>query len=147
MEDDAREEEILAIIQHEKDRSFWRCLNYSMGKSRGGSVRRVLVESPDQEGILMEHDTAESVQDAIFRNIHQKRFYLAENAPICSGVLQGQFGYNAVTRTAQQILQGTYNFPSDFDQATREICEECTRIRAIIPRDSMNTLITKEDWH
>jgi hypothetical protein len=31
-EDDAREKEILAIIQSEKDRSFWRRINYAMGK-------------------------------------------------------------------------------------------------------------------
>jgi len=146
MDDDSREREILAIIKREGDRSFWRRVNYSMGKARGGSVRRVLVESPDQEGVLTEYTTAEAVQDAIFSNIHQKRFYLAENAPICSGGLRRKFGYNAVTRTAQRILNGTYAYPPDFDQATREICEECAKIRAMIPQDSMNTIITKEDW-
>jgi hypothetical protein len=33
-EDEDREKEILAIIQREKDRSFWRRLNYVMGKPR-----------------------------------------------------------------------------------------------------------------
>jgi hypothetical protein len=58
MEDDRCKKEILAIIQREKDRSFWRRINYSMGKARGESVRRVLVESGDQEGILTEYTTA-----------------------------------------------------------------------------------------
>ena len=48
--DEQREKEILAIITREKDRSFWRRINYSMGKARGGSVRRILVESGDQVG-------------------------------------------------------------------------------------------------
>ncbi len=61
MEDNSREKEILAVIQREKDRSFWRWINYGMGKARGGSVRRVLVESAEQEGVLTEHTTAESV--------------------------------------------------------------------------------------
>jgi hypothetical protein len=73
-EDDNREKEILAIIQREKDRSFWRRLNYLMGKPRAGSVRRVLVENGYQEGTLTENTTQESVQQAIFDNIHQKRF-------------------------------------------------------------------------
>jgi hypothetical protein len=30
--------EILTIIQWEKDRSFWRRINYIMGKAQGGSV-------------------------------------------------------------------------------------------------------------
>ena len=89
-----------------------------MGKAKGGSVRRVLVESAEQEGILTEHNTAESIQEAIFTHIHRKRFHLAKNAPICSGGLCGQFKYNAVTKTAKQILDGTYIYPPDFDQAT-----------------------------
>jgi hypothetical protein len=100
MEDDLREKEILAIIQREKDRSFWRRINYGMGKARGGSVRKVLVESADQEGVLTEYTTAESVQEAIFTHIHRMHFFLAENAPICSGRLHGRFEYNAVTKTA-----------------------------------------------
>ncbi len=106
----------------------------------------MLVENSEQEGMLTEHTTAELVQEAIFLNIHHKRFFLAENAPICSGGLQGWFGYNAITMTAQAILAGTYVYPPDFDQATREICEECARIGVMIPRDSLNTLLTKEDW-
>jgi hypothetical protein len=54
--------------------------------------------------------TQESVQEAIFANIHQKRFFLAEAAPICMGGLRGKFGYNAITRTARAILNGTYKF-------------------------------------
>jgi hypothetical protein len=145
-EDDQREKEILAIIQREKDRSFWRRLNYVMGKPRGGSVRRVLLKDENQEGVLTENVTQDTVQAAIFANIHRKRFFLAEDAPICSGVLRGQFGYNAVTRTAKAILAGQYAYPPEFDQATREICKECARIHCMFPRDSVSTHVTKEDY-
>jgi hypothetical protein len=124
-EDDDREKEILAIIQRERDRSFWRRLNYVMGKPRAGSVQRVLVENKDQAGTLIENTTQESVQQAIFDNTHQKRFFLVEAVPICTVKLRGQFGYNAVTRTAKAILKGTYTYPEDFDQATKEIFQEC----------------------
>ena len=104
------------------------------------------MENGEQQGLLTEYTTVESVHEAIFSNIHCEQFFLAGNAPICTGGLRGWFGYNAVTRTAQAILAGTYVYPPDFDQATREICEECARIRVMIPRDSLNTLLTKEDW-
>jgi hypothetical protein len=104
--DDQRKKEILAIIQREKDRSFWRRLNYVMGRPRGGSVHRVLVEDEHQEEMLTKNITQETVQAAIFDNIHRKRLFLAEDAPICSGLLWGQFGYNAVTKTAKVILAG-----------------------------------------
>ncbi len=94
----------------------------------------------------MEYNTVEPVQEAIFSNIHCKQFFLAENAPICTGGLQGWFGYNAVTKIARVILAGTNVYPSDFDQATKEICEECARIWVSIPQDSLNTLPTKEEW-
>ncbi len=144
-DDSDKKREILAIIQREKDRSFWRRINYVMGKARSESVRRVLVEN-DVEGTLMEFTTKEAVEEAIFTNIHRKRFYLAETAPACNGRLRGLFGYNAATITAERILQGTYNYPDDFDQATREICKECAEIRLKIPKDSMNLTITSNDW-
>ncbi len=37
-EDSEREREILAIIQRERDRSFWQRVNYVMGKARSGLV-------------------------------------------------------------------------------------------------------------
>jgi hypothetical protein len=117
-----------------------------MGKPRGGSVRRVLTKDGDEEGTLSEHLTKESVMEAIFMNIHRKRFFLAEAAPICSGALCGQFGYNATSRTAKAILDGTYDSPPDFDEATKEILMECAMIREMIPINSLNTLITKEEW-
>jgi hypothetical protein len=117
-----------------------------MGKPRAGLVRRVLVENENQEGTLTESTTQESVQQAIFDNILQKRLFLAEAAPICTSKLRGQFGYNAVTRTAKAILDRTYVYPKFFDQARKEICLECAHIRSMIPKDSLNTTITKEEW-
>ncbi len=58
-----------------------------MGKLRGGSVHRLLVKNGSQEGMLTENTTQETVHSAIFDNIHWKRFFLAEEAPICSGPL------------------------------------------------------------
>jgi hypothetical protein len=104
------------------------------------------VENKDQEGTLTENTTQESVQQAIFDNIHRKTFFLAEVAPICTGKLRGQFGYNAVSRTAKAILNGTYVYPEDFDQAMKVICLECARIRCMISKYSLNTTITKEEW-
>jgi hypothetical protein len=117
-----------------------------MGKPRGGSVRRVLMEDELQEGILTKNITQELVQAAIFDNIHRKRFFLAEDAPICSGPLRGQFRYNAVTKTAKAILSGQYTYPPEFDQVRQKICKECAGICCMIPKDSISTHVTKEDY-
>jgi hypothetical protein len=117
-----------------------------MGKKRGGSVQRILVEDPNHEGQQVEHTTQESVHQAIFDNIHRKRFFLAKDAPICQGKLCGWFGYNSVSETAGTVLDGTFIYLDDFNEATKEICRECVAIRALIPINLLNILITKEKW-
>jgi hypothetical protein len=99
-----------------------------MGKKRGGLVCRVLVDNLNNKGQQIEHTTQALVQEAIFDNIHCLRFFLAEVAPICQGPLRGWFGYNTVSRTAHAVLDGTYVYPNDFDEAAKEICQECAAI-------------------
>ena len=79
--DEKAEAEILGIIKRERGRAFWRRVKYAMKKLAGGSVRVVQVEEGDGE--LVEFSTQAEVHEAIWNNIHRKRFYLAEEAPIC----------------------------------------------------------------
>jgi hypothetical protein len=39
-----------------------------------------------------------------------------------------------------------YDYPQDFNEATKEILQECALIRLKIPPSLLDTLITKEDW-
>jgi hypothetical protein len=144
-EDEEAAKQILAIIQREKDRSFWHCLNYALGKPQGGACFKVQVDQDN--GMVQEYAEKEQLQGAIWNNIHQKRFYLAEKAPMCLGLLRGSFGYNAVSPIAKMILNRTFEYPPDFNKATKEILQECARIWLMVPKDSVGTGITKEDWH
>ena len=68
-EDEEAEQKILAIIQREKDCLFWRRLNFALGKHiQSCSVREVQVE--DGNGGVLEFDTQEGVQNAIFNEVH-----------------------------------------------------------------------------
>jgi hypothetical protein len=83
----------------------------------------------------------------LWDNTHRLRFRLAEAAPICSDpMLREAFGYNSTTDTADAFLAGTYVYPPSFGQATRKICKECACIRLMIPKDSVSTHLSKEDW-
>ncbi len=143
-EDEEAARQILAIIQQEKDKQFWRRMSFALGKQQGGTCFWVQVEHED--GTTEDHSSQTEVQEAIWDNIHRKSFHLAESAPLCQEPLRGTFGYNAICDTSKQILDGTYDFPWDFDEATKEILQECALIRLRIPADSINTLITKEGW-
>ena len=93
-----------------------------------------------------EHVTKADVENALWTNIYRKRFYLAEEAPICKGRMHEDLGYNAVSPTTQEILARTYKYPEDFDAATRELCKKCALIRLIIPANSVDRKMTKEDF-
>ena len=60
---------------------------------------------------------------------------------MCSGPLRGLFGYNSVTPTAKAILEGTYHYPPDFDEATKDILQECALIHLRVPKNSVSTTI------
>ncbi len=137
---------ILAIIQREHDKSFWWKMNYTCRKVKGGSPTSVQVPRNGSEDQVNEHTNQATVHEAIWANIHYKRLYLAKVAPICQGQLCLDFRYNAATRAAADILEERYEFPENFDQATRELCEECALIRKIIPKNSVKIKMSKKDY-
>ena len=79
-----------------------------MGKKTGGSVQAVQVE--DAEGNIEVYSTQADIHEAIWSNINCKRFFLAEEAPICNSPLREIFGYNADTEAGEEVLSGTYEF-------------------------------------
>ena len=73
------------------------------------------------DGGIIEYEGQSAVEKAIWGEIHNKQFYLGEQAPICKGSMRDAFGYLATTIAARQVLAGTYSYPEGFDQATREL--------------------------
>ena len=138
------EKRIIEIIAREKQRAHWRRLNYSMAKPKGRSVRVVSVEIPG--GGVREVEGQAEVENVLWSNIHNQRFYLGEQAPICKGQMRNAFGYLATTIAARQVLAGTYTYPAEFDTATKELCEVCARIRLGVPANSVKTTIRGVDW-
>ncbi len=104
------------------------------------------VQVEDSAGGVLDFDTEEAVQEAIFNKVHCKQYNLAEEAPICQGALHGQFGYTATSPTARSVLDETYDFPPEMDGTTRELFEEIAHIQGMVPPDSVNSLISQECW-
>ena len=138
------ENQILAIIKHECERTFWRRLNYSMAKRSGKSVRRVQVV--ERDGSIQESSTKREVESTLFGEIHGKRFYLAEQAPICKGRLRGEFGYMADTPAERAVLAGEYRFSEDYDTGTRKLREEVARLRQLVPANSVDLQVCHPKW-
>lgn len=94
----------------------------------------------------MEFKTQPEVQDAIWKEVHQSRYHMAEEAPICQGRLRGEFGYSAEYIAAKQVLAGTCQFGEDFDKATKRFCKALANIREVVLEDSVDKVITREIW-
>ena len=143
-QDSAAERRILQIIKGERDRAFWRRLNWALGKRRGCSVRAIQVEH--QDGTISEYDTQAEVQHMIWEKIHRERYHLAEEAPICQGYLRGEFGYNANTPAGEAVLNGTYSPLPDTHHGTQLLFQAISQIRDLIPPNSVAQIITRRDW-
>lgn len=115
-----------------------------MGKKRGGGVRAVQVKQAD--GTTYEATSQREVEDTIWNEIHGKRFYIAEQAPICKGKLRGDFGYMANNAAGRAVLDGTYQCPEGTDEGTIDLFQEIAYIRSIVPKDSVNTTLTRQCW-
>ncbi len=143
-EDEEAFKKICAIIQREQQKNFWRKLNYVTGKKKTHSATSIQVEGRD--GTIMERRTQETVKQTIFLEIHQKRYTLAGEAPICNSNLLQDFGYTATTPALRAVLDGTYVAPPNSDAATLELFVEIGHIRRLVPAGSVSIVITPQQW-
>lgn len=142
--DERAERQILQIIKSERERSLWRRLNWALGQKKGSSVSSVQVEEDD--GNISEYSSQQDIQSIIWSKIHQERYHLAEEAPICQGRLRGEFGYNATTPAGNAVLQGTFNPPYLIHEGTLQLFKAIADIRRIIPPNSVQPIISCQEW-
>ena len=50
-----------------------------------------------------------------------------------------------MTKAAEEVLEGTYEYVEDFDKSTRDIMQECARIRNNIPTKSVNIVLRRKE--
>jgi hypothetical protein len=64
-EDDEAASQILAIIQKEKAKIYWRRMNYALGKLKGGACFKVQVENAD--GTVVEYTNQAELENEEIR--------------------------------------------------------------------------------
>ena len=97
-------------------------------------------------GAIVKHTTQEPVKQMIFSEIHNKRFTMAGEAPICNSKLFDKFVYTANTTAARAVLDGTYVAPEGSDQATLDLFAEVAEICRRVPQDPVSVCITPQQW-
>ena len=106
----------------------------------------MIVPEAMYDGAMKEYEGQTEVKEAIWSGIHNHRFYTAEHTVICEGCLRGEFGYHSVTKAMGEVLEGKYAYPEDFDKLTKDIMQECARIRSEIAESPTNTVIRRKEW-
>lgn len=136
------ETRILNIICTESSRWKFRCLRWVLHGLQGQSVSTVQI-STDDGPITIEGE--QEVYHAILTEIHGKRYTMASSAPICTGQLFDDFGYDATGQATEDLFNGTYP-TAQIDPATSAYLHALQSIRQEIPENSVCTWITREDW-
>jgi hypothetical protein len=131
-------------MQRERSRLLWRRLKGAMAVQRGQSVQSVQVT--DAKGVSWEFTDQSGIEEADRENIHHKCFYLAEDAPICQLPLRGDFGYCAQSWAGREVLSGSYWYGDRTYPATQDLLEEVTRLRQLIPANSVSDIISGKEW-
>ncbi len=114
-----------------------------MGKKRGSLT--IAVKVPTANGGVSEFKTKDGVFLAISKTL-TKRFQSALVTQCHRGTFYEDIGHLADGPVAQQILEGTYVYPSDLDPATRLLFEEAAATYAALSPTEVATYVTVEDF-
>ena len=141
--DDSRASKIIGLLQREASSKRWKRVNNSTGKKRGSLT--ISVKVPTTEGGVEEFKTREDVFFAVSKHLTE-RFQSALSAQCHRGTFFEDIGHLADGPVAQQILEGTYEYPAVLDPATRLLCEEATATYATMAPSQVATYVTVDDF-
>ena len=124
-EDETAIDDIKRILQKESSNKIWRPAKLLSGKPRAAPP--IAVKIPNEYGEYIKYATKDELNQHTGTAL-SKRFRLASRAPICSSSLGETLGHVAINSTADEILQGGYDYPEDTEQYTQLILEEAPRV-------------------
>lgn len=116
-EEDIRKQQIikrLISVQDIKSHQ-WRAIKRAVGKKNGGTVKEIEV-TVNGESVVCSNET--EVASAITDN-NVARFNLTIHTPLMQTTMTTLLGYMADTKTAEQILDGSFVPPDALDAHTR----------------------------
>ncbi len=93
----------------------------------------------------MECNTQDTVKQSIFSKVHKKQYTLADEAPICNGMLFQDFWYTASTPASRAILDSTYTGTKGLRLSYKRAAK-IAAIYKLIPENSVSITITPEQW-
>ncbi len=134
---------VTGIIQKEAIRKRWRRINRSTRQAWGSLTVRVKISTTD--GGFDEFKPKKEVFDAVSATLVE-RFQSGLVASCHQGTFFEDVGHLADGPVAQQILEGTYEYPPDLDPATRLLFEEAAAMYATLSPTEIATYVTPDNF-
>ena len=117
---DKNSQRIRTILKREAQRKSWRAINACTNSGRIKGVSKVEFKA---NGQWVRVEKQDQIERAIMEE-NTKRFRLTENTPLMVEPMRGELGVLGDTRTAKEILAGSYNIPEGVDMFTASILKE-----------------------
>ena len=134
------------LMMRENQRLAARRIKYTLKKLREGSVTRI--EIPVGNDQWQEITTKKGIEKGcISENI--KKYRQTESTPCMIQPLRNELGFLGNTPAAEAILRGTYTFPQEVSQFSKELLQEFKRIDPLSvppPESIMSTQDFIEGW-
>jgi hypothetical protein len=140
--DSVRSGIILEILTREQEQKKWRWINNTTRLPQGGNPLSVPVQSgPVTETYGTEDEVVGHISDHL-----SKRFHLTYSALCYCRKLFDDIGFTGDTECAQQILEGTYDFPPDTEIWTKKILQEAHYTFSHMSGAEIAIIVTTEDF-
>ena len=137
-----RAQAINGILRRETQKKSWRKINYSTRPPRGTAPTAIQVETP------LETTTYTTEEEIFDHSAHHlsTRFRHAYSAPIYNSELLHELGPLGDTNVANEILEGTYEYPPDTDIWTKKYFEEAQHTFSLLGEEEIDTTISIVDF-
>jgi hypothetical protein len=142
-EDETAIDDIKRILQKESSNKIWRPAKLLSGKPRAAPP--IAVKIPNEYGEYIKYATKDELNQHTGTAL-SKRFRLASCAPICSSSLGETLGHVAINSTADEILQGGYDYPEDTEHYTQLILEEAPRVFDTLAGSKIELFIRTDEF-
>lgn len=134
------------LVTREKQRDAARHIKATLNKLKGGSVSRVVVPQPD--GTTKVLTKKEEIEEACILE-NERKYSQTEGTPCMTAPLCNILGYLGLTQEADQILEGTFEFPADCHPYTREFFAQMKQVPSAqnnAPTATISTETFKQGW-
>jgi hypothetical protein len=132
---------ILEILTWEQEPKKWRRINNTTRPPQGGNPLMVCVQSGP---VIETYDTEDEVVRHTSNHL-SKCFHIAYSASCYCRKLFDDLGFTGDTECAQQILEGTYDFPPT-DIWTKKILQEAHYTFSHMSGAEIMIIVTMEDF-